>query len=113
MQTINAISLPEIISVAQTQPILCHDDSNAAIDITINDTVGTAPFVINVNNDTTSTDYGTQTSSLPAGIYTITLTDANSCTDTDIITITEPNPIDFSLAKVCLLYTSPSPRDRG
>ena len=93
VQTINAISLPEIISVIQTQPILCYGDSNAAIDITINNTVGTAPFVINVNNDITATDYGTQTSGLPAGDYTITLTDANSCIDTDTITISEPTAI--------------------
>ncbi|WP_396601279.1 T9SS type B sorting domain-containing protein [Algibacter sp. R77976] len=98
VQTINAISLPEIISVVQTQPILCSGDSNAAIDITINNAVGTAPFVINVNNDTTSTDYGTQTSSLPAGVYTITLTDANSCIDTDTITISDPTPIDLSFS---------------
>ena len=93
VQTINVISLPEIISVIQTQPILCNGDSNAAIDITINNAVGTAPFVINVNNDTTTTGYGTQTSGLPAGDYTITLTDANSCIDTDTITISEPTAI--------------------
>ncbi len=93
VQTVNPISLPEITSVVQTQPILCNGDSNAAIQITINTTVGTPPFVINVNNDTTGTNYGTQTSGLPAGDYTITLTDAKSCTDTETITISEPTPI--------------------
>lgn len=113
VQTINAISLPEIISVIQTAPILCHGDSNAAIDITINNTVGTAPFVINVNNDTTSTNYGTQTSSLSAGVYTITLTDANSCMDTDTITILEPTLIDFSLAKVDITCNNPGGSSLG
>ncbi|GAA4946425.1 T9SS type B sorting domain-containing protein [Algibacter agarivorans] len=96
IQTINVISLPEITSVVQTQPILCNGDSNAAIEITINNTVGTPQFVINVNNDSTGTDYGTQTSGLPAGDYTITLTDANSCTDIETITIAEPTPIVVS-----------------
>ncbi|GAA4882319.1 T9SS type B sorting domain-containing protein [Flaviramulus aquimarinus] len=96
VQTINAISLPEITSVIQTQLILCHGDSNAAINITINNAVGTAPFVINVNNDTTGVNYGTQTSGLSAGDYTITLTDANLCTDIETITIAEPSPIFVS-----------------
>ncbi|WP_100611461.1 T9SS type B sorting domain-containing protein [Confluentibacter lentus] len=100
VQTINAISLPEIISVVQTQPILCHGDSNAAIQININYTVGTPPFVINVNNDTTGTNYGTQTSGLTAGTYTITLTDSKSCTDTATITITEPTPIIITSSTV-------------
>lgn len=113
VQTINTISLPEIISVLQTQPILCNGDSNAAIEININNAVGTAPFVINVNNDTTTTDYGTQTSSLPAGDYTITLTDANSCVDTETITITEPNPIDFALTKVDITCNNPGGSSLG
>ncbi|WP_409446084.1 chromophore lyase, partial [Mariniflexile rhizosphaerae] len=94
VQTVNAISLPNIISVVQTQQILCNGDDSAAIQITIDNTVGTPPFVINVNNDTTGTNYGTQTSGLTAGTYTITLTDSKSCTDTETIVIGEPAPID-------------------
>ena len=93
VQTINAISLPEILSVTQIESVLCNGDTNAAIEITINNTVGTPAFVINVNNDTTGTDYGTQTTGLPAGTYTITLTDANACIDTETIIINEPDPI--------------------
>ena len=93
VQTVNIISLPEILSVVQTQPILCNGDSNAAIDITINTSVGTPAFVINVFNNTTGVDYGTQTSGLPAGNYTITLTDSKSCIDTETIIIAEPDPI--------------------
>ncbi len=113
VQTINAITLPEIISVVQTQPILCHGDSNAAIQITINNAVGTPPFVINVNNDTTSTNYGTQTSGLPAGTYTITLTDSKSCTDTETIVITEPSPITFDLTKVDITCNNPGGSSLG
>ena len=72
---------------------MCNGDTNGAIDITIDTTVGTPPFVINVNNDTTGTNYGTQTSGLPAGTYTITVTDAKSCTATETITINEPDAI--------------------
>lgn len=93
VHTINPIVPPAISLVTQTQPILCNGDTNGAIDITIDTTVGTPPFTINVHNDTTGTDYGSQTSGLPAGTYTITVTDAKSCTGTDIITIAEPDPI--------------------
>jgi gliding motility-associated-like protein len=92
VQTVNALSLPEISSVTST-PNLCNGDTNGSIQVTINNAVGTPPFVINVYNNTTSTDYGTQTSGLPAGNYTITLTDSKSCTDTATISIAEPTPI--------------------
>ncbi len=92
VQIITAISLPEITSVTSI-PNLCNGDTNGSIQIVINNAVGTPPFVINVFNDTTGTNYGTQTSSLPAGNYTVTLTDAKSCIDTETITIAEPNPI--------------------
>lgn len=94
--TIEPLSLPQITSVTQTQQILCNGDSTAAINVVIDTTVGTAPYVINVFNNTTSTDYGTQTTGLPAGNYTITLTDGKSCTDTETITITQPAPINFT-----------------
>ncbi|XMO85992.1 T9SS type B sorting domain-containing protein [Algibacter sp. AS12] len=113
VETINAISLPEIISVIQTGPILCHDDSNAAIDITINNSVGTAPFTINVYNETTATDYGTQTTSLTAGVYTITLTDGNSCIDTESLPILEPDAIDFDIDKVDITCNNPGGSSLG
>ena len=91
--TVNPISLPILDVVAQTQDILCNGDSNGAINVTFDPNAGSPPFLINVNNDTTGTNYGTQTSGLPAGTYTITLTDANSCIDTDTIIIGEPDPI--------------------
>ncbi|MEM7087363.1 MAG: T9SS type B sorting domain-containing protein [Bacteroidota bacterium] len=96
--TINPVSPPLLDLVTQTEPILCNGDENGAIDITFDPTVGTPPFVINVYNDTSGTDYGTQTTGLPAGTYTITLTDANSCSDSETIVISEPDPIvvDYS-----------------
>lgn len=105
VQTVNAISLPEILSVTST-PNICSGDSNGSIQITIDTSVGTPPFVINVYNDTTGTDYGTQTSGLPAGNYTITLTDSKSCTDTETITIAEPDPIIVNYHTVDITCTA-------
>ena len=105
VQTVNAISLPEILSVTST-PNICSGDSNGSIDVTIDTSVGTPPLVINVYNDTTGTDYGTQTSGLPAGNYTITLTDSKSCTDTETITIAEPDPIIVNYHTVDITCTA-------
>ncbi|MFD1162099.1 T9SS type B sorting domain-containing protein [Hwangdonia seohaensis] len=112
VETVNAISLPEITSLTPTEP-LCYGDSSGAIDVVINNTMGTPPFTINVLNTTTGTDYGTQTSSLPSGDYTVTLTDANSCTDVETVTISEPNPIAFDLTKVDITCNNPGGSSLG
>ena len=98
--TINPMSTPDISFIVQSQDILCNGESNGSLDITIDTSAGTPPFTINIYNDTTSTDYGNQTSSLPAGSYTITLTDANSCTDTETIVISEPDAINVNYSTV-------------
>ncbi|WP_452224474.1 T9SS type B sorting domain-containing protein [Lacinutrix chionoecetis] len=104
--TINPITPPTLSAIVETQNILCHGDSNGAIAITIDTTVGTAPFTINVNNDTTGTDYGTQTSGLEAGTYTITITDANSCFTTDTVIINQPDPMVMNYDTVDITCTS-------
>jgi gliding motility-associated-like protein len=104
--TVNPITPPALSLVVESQPILCNGDENGAINITIDDTVGTPPFVINVTNDTTATDYGTQTSGLPAGAYTITITDANLCTASETITINQPDPIVVDIDTVDITCTT-------
>ncbi|MFD1603195.1 beta strand repeat-containing protein, partial [Flavobacterium artemisiae] len=84
---------PEITGVTQTQTINCSGEETAAISVTYDATKGLAPFVINVFNDTTKKDYGTQTSGLAAGTYIITVRDARGCFDTETITISQPTPI--------------------
>lgn len=95
IQNISALSLPEIVSVTST-PNLCLGDSNGSLQITLNTSVGTPFYTINVFNTTTGTDYGSQTTGLPSGNYTITLTDAKFCTDTKMITIFEPDPLEVN-----------------
>lgn len=103
--TVAPLSLPQITSVVQGQQILCNGGATASIIVTVNTTVGTPAYVINVLNTTTSVNYGTQTSGLPAGNYLITLTDANSCTDTETITIGQPDAITFGNTVVPITCT--------
>ena len=91
--TIEPLSPPALDFVVQQEDILCNGNTNGSLEISIDTSVGTPPFSINVYNESTGTDYGTQTSSLPAGTYTITLTDSKACTATETITISEPDPI--------------------
>ena len=108
--TLDPLSLPDLSAVVQTEPILCNGDSNGAIDITIDTSSGTPPFTINVNNDTTGTDHGTQTSGLTEGDYTITITDANSCIATETITLTAPDPmvVDYTSIDITCSLTGTS-----
>ncbi|PZX95411.1 hypothetical protein DOS84_02275 [Flavobacterium aquariorum] len=79
------------VGVTITKNIRCRGDATAAIAIAIDNTKGQAPFVFKVERTSpTYNNYGTQTSGLTAGVYTVTVTDAKGCTDTEDITINEP-----------------------
>lgn len=95
---VEPIQSPVISSLVQTSDVLCNGDSSATIQVNLDPTQGVAPFTIAVLNTTTGTNYGTQTSGLPAGTYEVTVTDAKSCTDIDTIIIGEPDPITFSIS---------------
>ena len=61
--------------------VVCNGDLSGSLDVTF--TSGLPPFVVNVFNDTTGFDYLTQTTGLPAGNYTVTVTDAKGCSVVD------------------------------
>jgi len=82
-----------VITNLSTTPLLCNGDTNGSIVVTIDTTQGLAPFVYNVFNNTTGQDYLTQTSGLPAGNYTVTVTDAKGCFTTQDISIAQPTKI--------------------
>lgn len=111
--TVEPITLPEITSVVEVQGILCHGGNDGEIQINTNNAVGLAPFTFEVINTSTGVNFGTQTSGLTAGTYQITLTDANSCTDTASITLTEPNPIAFTIATVDITCNNPGGTSYG
>lgn len=93
--TIDPIVLPEITSVTVTTPIGCHG-GKALIRVVIDTAKGQAPFVITVA-DTVGTPFPDYVSGLPAGNYIVTVTDAKGCSDTAPLTITEPDPITYTI----------------
>ncbi len=74
--TIDVITEPSQLNITvDATPILCHGGTST---VTISATGGTAPYL------------GTGTFTVSAGTYTYTVTDANGCTASKKITITEP-----------------------
>ncbi|OOV28740.1 hypothetical protein BXU11_01990 [Flavobacterium sp. LM5] len=76
--------------------ILCNGDATGSITVVIDPNKGASPYIIDVVNTTTSTSYGTKTTGLPAGFYTVKVTDAKGCSlEKTSIEIKEPLKITF------------------
>ena len=91
-----AIKMFEITQPAQininssVNPVQCFGQSNGSISLTVSG--GTSPFTYKWSNGATSKDI----SSLTAGNYTVTVTDANNCTTTKSITVNQPQEISIN-----------------
>ena len=82
--TVNA---PPAAGISSQSNVLCFNGNNGAASASA--TGGTAPYTYFWSNSQT-----TQTSSgLIAGTYSVTVTDANGCSDTTTVSITQPAPI--------------------
>ncbi|GBF18546.1 hypothetical protein C21_00704 [Arenibacter sp. NBRC 103722] len=91
--TVTAADTPVITSVTPTH-VLCYGDNSGSLDITVDTAVGIAPYTITIVETGSGTNYGSQTTGLPAGNYEITLTDDKGCFVTATETITEPTAIN-------------------
>ena len=85
-----AITQPTAITLNNTSVnVSCNGGSNGSIDLTA--AGGTTPYTYNWGGVVTEDRIN-----LMAGIYTVTVTDANSCTATRNVTITQPTAITIS-----------------
>lgn len=100
---VNPISNPSITALTQTTPVLCNGDNNATITTTINSSSGIGPFEYSI--DGINFQPSPTFSGLSAGNYTVTVRDSNLCTDTEVITINQPNAINFNITKTDIICT--------
>jgi gliding motility-associated-like protein len=86
-----AVSVTEptaIASAIQSVNVKCKGEGSGSI--ALNATGGTAPLSITWTGPNGYTGTGQNIASLKAGVYNATISDANTCTKTESVTLTEP-----------------------
>ncbi|MCS7298038.1 MAG: gliding motility-associated C-terminal domain-containing protein [Bacteroidia bacterium] len=86
---------PLAFNPPQIQNVSCHGGNNGSITISVNG--GTPPYEYSLNGGITW-QANPLFSGLPAGSYTVTVRDANQCTLTQTINISQPPPLSFTFS---------------
>ncbi|MBN4052138.1 PKD domain-containing protein [Sphingobacteriaceae bacterium AH-315-L07] len=87
------ITEPAAVSASLTiQDLSCNGDNSGTVDLTVSG--GTPGYTYNWSNGATSEDL----SGVAAGSYDVTITDANGCTGTGSVTISEPANLSSGIA---------------
>lgn len=93
------ISVPdELEMIAAYQHVTCNDAGDGVIDITT--TGGTAPYTYAWSGGLPAQE---DQSNLLGGTYNVTVTDANGCSATTLVTIAEPDQLTLSAAATDVL----------
>ena len=104
---------PVITSVTPTHN-LCNGESIGTLDVVIDTSIGSPPYVINVVETISATNYGSQTTGLPAGDYEVTITDDKGCVSLPFpVTITEPAALAYSINLVPITCNPATGTDPG
>ncbi|MFZ4059297.1 MAG: beta strand repeat-containing protein, partial [Ferruginibacter sp.] len=100
---------PFTAAITSQTNLLCYGNTNGAATVTISG--GTAYFnyywgTSPAQSTLTSLLYTNTATNLPAGTYSVTVTDNFACNATTTVTITQPDPISFSVSSTPVTCTS-------
>jgi len=76
----------QLTSIAQSDSISCYDECDGNVYVIANE--GTPPYAYN---------WGGTSANLCAGIYNVTITDANGCLASNSVIVYEPNPLVINI----------------
>jgi gliding motility-associated-like protein len=91
---------PLTASLASINNVSCNGGSNGSAGVNVNG--GTAPY--NYNWNTVPAQFTPSATNMPAGNFTVTVTDANGCATVSTLTIAQPAPVTvlaFSDDTIC------------
>lgn len=95
--TVNIIEPTAIVATTAVTNVSCNSGSNGAIDLSVSG--GTSGYTYNWGGGITTQDR----TSIPAGLYTVTVTDANNCNITASATVSQPSSVSVSSAVTNIL----------
>ncbi|MDR2223909.1 MAG: T9SS type A sorting domain-containing protein [Flavobacteriaceae bacterium] len=94
-----AVSAEKTLQITTSQTnVSCHGGSNGSATVTV--TGGTGAYTYLWSNGASTA----RITGLKAGDYTVTVTDANGCTKTEKVTITEPNKVAPPKVSTPIIY---------
>lgn len=86
------VNNPPVFSSAVQTSVSCNGGTNGSLQVSAS--AGTAPYSYNLMPGNVTNSTGSFTG-LTAGAYTITVTDANGCTESTNVNVTQPNVLVF------------------
>ena len=88
-------------SITSQTNVDCKGNSTGSVTVTATSGSGTAPYEYKIGTNTYLSNNANTFGSLAAGSYTVTVKDANNCTTTVSVTITEPaNALTLTTSKI-------------
>ena len=89
-ESVDVLEPATLVASAAATDVSCNGGDDGAVDLTV--TGGTAPYTYAWNNTATTEDMV----GLKAATYSVTVTDANGCTATELVTVSEPTAIGIA-----------------
>ena len=96
-----AVSLQQpapVVFTSTHENVSCNGTTDGSISVTLNASNIDTPYTYSLFNGTTTITQNTPIfTGLPTGSYTVTVTSSKNCTNSEVVFISEPNPLTLTL----------------